>query len=98
MSSPQFLEPLRLRTGLGALWPLVLALGDRTEPTFRRRYGSGDQLKDGASVRVDEEYLHPLVQHPRWRRVDEFSSLIPPYENLSDRQVSALVEIIKEQQ
>jgi cytochrome c oxidase subunit 2 len=68
-------------------------------PTFQGLYGmENHQMTDGSTVTVDENYLRESILKPEAKIVQGYNNLMPgAYSNLSERQLSALIEFIKTQ-
>lgn len=68
-------------------------------PTFDGLYGTtGHTMDDGSTVTVDENYLRESILKPEAKVVQGFDNLMPgTFSNLSERQISALIEFIKDQ-
>lgn len=65
-------------------------------PTFQNLFGKQEQLADGSTVTVDEEYLRESILQPGAKVVQGFQPVMPPYQGqLSDRELMGLVEYIK---
>lgn len=66
-------------------------------PTWQGLYGTtGREMADGSTVTVDENYLRESILEPQARIVQGFQGNMPDM-GLSERQVTALIEFIKEQ-
>lgn len=72
---------------------------EKVGPSFQELYGATDhQMSDGSTVTVDENYLRQSILKPGAQIVQGFQNQMPAiYANLSERQVSALIEFIKQQ-
>lgn len=67
-------------------------------PTWQGLYGTtGHQMSDGSTVTVDENYLRQSILEPGAQIVQGFQNTMPSFSRLSERQVTALVEFIKQQ-
>jgi cytochrome c oxidase subunit 2 len=68
-------------------------------PTFQGLYGTTDHaMTDGSSVTVDENYLRESILKPEAKIVQGYQNLMPgAYSSLSERELSGLIEFIKEQ-
>lgn len=67
-------------------------------PTVQGLYGSTEELADGSSVEVDENYLRESIIDPGAQIVAGYQNVMPAaYSNMQERQVNALIEYIKEQ-
>jgi len=65
-------------------------------PSFKGRFGKQEQLADGQSVTVDENYLRESILNPQAKVVAGFQPVMPTYQNvLTDRQIDALIAYIK---
>ena len=68
-------------------------------PTFQGLFGSTEQLQDGSTVQVDENYLRQSILEPGAQIVQGFQNIMPAsYGSLDEEQVSALIAFIEEQQ
>lgn len=68
-------------------------------PTFQGLYGKTEQLADGSSVQVDDNYLREAILEPGASIVAGYPNVMPAsYGSLNERQVSALIAYIKAQQ
>jgi cytochrome c oxidase subunit II len=64
-------------------------------PTFQGLFGKTEQTSAGA-VTVDEEYLRESILQPNEKVVQGYQPVMPTYQGqLSDREVSGLIEYIK---
>ena len=63
-------------------------------PTFQGLFGRQEQLNDGSSVQVDEEYLRESIVEPGAKIVNGYQNVMPMM-TLDDTEVQALVEYIK---
>ncbi len=70
---------------------------DKVGPTFQGLFGRSEQLQGGGSVQVDENYLRESILEPNAKIVAGYQPVMPPYASLNERQVSALIEFIKQQ-
>lgn len=68
-------------------------------PSFQGLYGmENHQMTDGSTVTVDENYLRESILKPEAKIVQGYNNLMPgAYSDLSERQLSALIEFIKTQ-
>ncbi|WP_373047091.1 cytochrome c oxidase subunit II [Vulgatibacter sp.] len=65
-------------------------------PTFQGLFGKQEQLTTGQTVPVDEEYLRESILQPNAKVVQGYQPVMPTYQGqLSDREVSGLIEYIK---
>ena len=65
-------------------------------PSFRGIFGSTENLADGSSLTVDENYLRKSILNPQAQIVAGYAPVMPTYQNvLSDRQIDALIAYIK---
>ena len=69
-----------------------------TGPSFQGLFGSTEQLSDGSTVEVDENYLRESILEPGATIVAGYQNVMPAsYSTLDEQQVTALIEFIKEQ-
>lgn len=67
-------------------------------PTWKGLYGTtGHKLSDGSTVTVDQNYLRKSILKSSAQIVQGYQNVMPSYANLSEREVTALVEFMKEQ-
>lgn len=67
-------------------------------PTWKGLYGTTEhEFENGSTVTVDENYLRKSILKSQARIVKGYQNVMPSYSGLSERQVSALVEFIKQQ-
>ncbi len=65
-------------------------------PSFLGIYGKNEQLTDGSSVLVDENYLRESFLNPAAKVVKGYQPVMPPYQGLlNDKEVDALIAYIK---
>lgn len=68
-------------------------------PSFQGLFGSQRPLTDGQTVTADENYLRESILEPQAKLVQGFPPVMPAsYSALNERQVSALIAFIQEQQ
>ena len=68
-------------------------------PSFQGLAGSQRAFDDGSSAVADDNYLRESILNPGAHIVAGFNNVMPPsYSSLNERQVSALIAFIKEQQ
>ncbi|MXW21871.1 MAG: cytochrome c oxidase subunit II [Candidatus Dadabacteria bacterium] len=65
-------------------------------PTFKNLYGKTEDLEDGSSVLVDENYLRESIYEPQAKMVKGYAPTMPSFKGiLSEEEVTALIEYIK---
>ncbi|MFK7848657.1 MAG: cytochrome c oxidase subunit II [Rhodothermales bacterium] len=68
-------------------------------PSFQGLYDAQRQMDDGTTVAADDNYLRESILNPGARIVAGYQNQMPAsYSSLSERQVSALIAFIREQQ
>jgi cytochrome c oxidase subunit 2 len=88
----------RLYTQQGCQGCHSLDGSDMVGPTWEGLYGKTDhQMADGSTVTVDENYLRESILQSGAKIVQGYQNVMPSYANLSEREVSGLVEFIKQQ-
>jgi cytochrome c oxidase subunit II len=66
-------------------------------PTWQGVWGTSEQLTDGTSVTVDENYVRKSILNPKAQIVAGYQPVMPTYQGLlNDREIDALVAYIKE--
>ena len=74
-------------------------------PTFKGLFGKKEELADGSSATVDENYLRESIVDPRAKLVKGFAAVMPESygkkgpadQQLKEEQITALIEFIKAQ-
>ncbi len=64
-------------------------------PTWKGLYGSERELEDGTTVTADEAYLRESIVDPNAKVVKDYQPIMPPYSQLSDEDLKALIAYIK---
>lgn len=68
-------------------------------PTFKGLYGRETELEDGSTIIADENYIRESILQPGVKIVKGYPNVMPAsYASLSEREVAALIEFIKQQQ
>nr|1W2L_A Chain A, CYTOCHROME OXIDASE SUBUNIT II [Rhodothermus marinus] len=68
-------------------------------PSFKGLYGSTRTFEDGTTAVADENYLRESILQPGAKVVQGYPNVMPAsYASLSEREVAALIEFIKQQQ
>lgn len=65
-------------------------------PTWLGTWGEPRPLADGSTVVMDENYLHESIVNPAAQVVAGFPPVMPPYPNLTERQITALIAYIRD--
>lgn len=71
--------------------------GKMVGPTWLNVYGSTEELEDGTSVTVDEDYIRESIMDPMSQIVAGYPPAMPASlsENLTDEQIDDIIEFIK---
>jgi cytochrome c oxidase subunit 2 len=65
-------------------------------PSFKSKFGKMENLANGETVLVDENYIRESILHPQAKIVAGFQPVMPTFQNvLTDRQIDALIAYIK---
>jgi len=64
-------------------------------PTWKGLFGKTRELAGGGSVTADEDYIAESIRDPGAKVAKGFQAIMPPFADLSDEEVAALVEYIK---
>jgi cytochrome c oxidase subunit 2 len=88
----------RLYTQQGCQGCHSLDGSDMVGPTWEGLYGKTDhQMADGSTITADANYLRESILQSGAKLVEGYQNVMPSYSNLSEREVTGLVEFIKEQ-
>jgi len=68
---------------------------DGIGPTHQNIIGREEQLTDGSTITVDEEYLRESIVNPSAKIVEGYNPVMAPYSHLSDAEVESLIEYLK---
>lgn len=68
---------------------------DGIGPTHLNIFGREEQLSDGSTITVDEEYLQESIVDPNAKIVEGYDPVMAPYSFLSDDEVQSLIEYMK---
>ncbi len=69
-----------------------------TGPTFKGVYGKTENLADGSTVLIDDNYIRESILEPNAKIVAGFAPQMPSFAGqLDDKQITALIEFIKAQ-
>ena len=67
-------------------------------PSFKGLFGRVENLSDGSTVTVDENYIRESIEYPNAKVVQGYSPVMPSYQGtLNDEKINAIIEFIKEQ-
>ncbi len=65
-------------------------------PSFKGIWGKMEELADGSTVKVDENYIRESLMAPSAKVVKGFNPVMPPFAGqLQDSEVNAVIEFIK---
>jgi cbb3-type cytochrome oxidase cytochrome c subunit len=64
-------------------------------PTWLGLFGSERTFTDDTSAIADEAYLEEAIRDPAAKILQDFPNIMPPYPQLSEEEIEALVEYIK---
>ncbi|UQA57807.1 cytochrome c oxidase subunit II [Polyangium aurulentum] len=65
-------------------------------PTFKGLFGRTEQIADGSSVKVDENYIRESLLEPTKKVVQGYPAVMPTYKGLlKDQDIDALIAYIK---
>lgn len=65
-------------------------------PTWLGIWDQDHRMTDGTVIRVDENYLVESIVDPNAHILEGYQPVMPPYPNLSERELAALVAYIKQ--
>ncbi|HSN97183.1 MAG TPA: cytochrome c oxidase subunit II [Candidatus Nanopelagicales bacterium] len=65
-------------------------------PTFKGIFGRNEQISDGSSITVDENYIRESILNPQAKIVKGYPGVMPTYRGLlKDREIDALIAYLK---
>ncbi len=65
-------------------------------PTFYNIFGKQEQMTDGSTITVDENYIRESILEPQAKIVQGFEPVMPTYQGkLKDKEITAIIEFIK---
>lgn len=65
-------------------------------PTWQGLFGKEEQLSDGSTIKVDENYIRESILTPSAKIVEGFQNVMPSSQGqLNDEQINAIIEYIK---
>lgn len=65
-------------------------------PSFKGIFGRTEQLKDGSTIIVDEEYIRESILNPQAKLVQGYDPVMPAFQGLlRDREIEALIAYLK---
>jgi cytochrome c oxidase subunit 2 len=68
----------------------------KTGPTFKGIFGEDHKMKDGSTVKVDEQYIRESILNPQARIREGFPPAMPTFQGmLDDNKITFLIEYIK---
>ena len=68
---------------------------DGIGPSLQGVFGRTEQLSDGSSIEVDEEYLRESIVNPSAKVVEGYDPVMAPYSFLSDTEIQSIIEYLK---
>ena len=63
-------------------------------PTWKGIWGRNEQIADGSSVKVDENYIRESILNPQAKVVKGYPGAMPPYV-FQDKQIDAIIAFMK---
>ncbi|MCI0437789.1 MAG: cytochrome c [Chloroflexi bacterium] len=64
-------------------------------PTWQGLFGKTETLADGSTVVVNEVYIEESIRTPGAKIVEGFGNIMPPFPNLPQGDIDAIIEYIK---
>lgn len=68
---------------------------DGVGPTHLNLLGRQEQMTDGSTVTVDEEYIRESIVSPQAKIVEGYDPVMAPYGYLSDAEIQSIIEYLK---
>lgn len=68
---------------------------DGVGPTHQNVMGREEELADGSTITVDEEYLRESIVNPNAKIVAGYNPVMAPYSHLSDSEIQSIIEYLK---
>lgn len=84
-----------LYRSLGCVACHTLDGGPSVGPTWYGIWGEEEEMEDGSVVVVDRDYLHESIVDPNAKIVKGFAAVMPPYSQLTDEEIDALIDFIE---
>lgn len=92
---PQLAEGNRLYRSLGCVGCHSVDGSPNVGPTFQSLFGNAVTLANGGSRLADEDFLRESIILPNATLVQGYPPVMPPYPQLADSELDALVAFIK---
>jgi cytochrome c oxidase subunit 2 len=64
-------------------------------PTWKGIFGRQETMADGSTLTIDENYIKESIQKPQAKVVQGFQPVMPPYPNLTDKHIDAIIAYMK---
>lgn len=65
-------------------------------PSFKGIFGKDEQLADGSTVKVDENYIHESILQPQAKVVKGFPPAMPSFQgSLTEEEIAGFIEYLK---
>lgn len=64
-------------------------------PTWQGLFGHEVTLSDGSTVTADEAYITESIRDPGAQVVEGFQNIMPPFPDLTDEQISAIIAFME---
>lgn len=64
-------------------------------PTWKGIFGRKETMSDGTTLTIDENYIKESIQKPQAKVVQGFQPVMPPYTNLTDKHIDAIIAYMK---
>jgi cytochrome c oxidase subunit 2 len=64
-------------------------------PSWKGLWGKTEQLEDGSSVNIDDNYIKESIVKPLEKIVDGYPAVMPAFTDLSDDELIAIIAYIK---
>ena len=65
-------------------------------PSFKAIFGRITEIEEGGEITIDAAYLRRSITHPEAEIVDDYPPIMPVYDQLSEAELNALVDYLKE--
>ena len=75
---------------------MLFRSSDLIGPSFKGLWDKEENLADGTTVKVDENYIRESILNPAAKIVEGYNNVMTPYEGrVSDEEITNIIEYLK---